>query len=288
MKELRGVGVALATPLNEDYSIDYAGLERLVNHVNRHTDYLVVLGTTGESPVFTWKEKLRILEFVIKTNDARKPVVFGLGGNDTFDLISKSKELKDYPLAAILSASPYYSRPSQEGIIRHFEMLGDEYPHPIILYNVPARTASNMEADTTLKLAEHPNIVAMKEASCDLRQCKEIIDNQPDDFVFLSGDDAFTLELLKSGAHGVISVVANALPSQFSEMVQAGLSGRLEEATELNKALQNAYELASAEGNPSSIKGALEVLNICRRKVKPPLFNASDQLIEQWKKFTDR
>lgn len=286
MNELEGVGVALATPLNEDYSIDFEGLERLVSHViDGGVDYLVVMGTTGESPVFTWKEKLEILDFVLDKNNGRKPVVFGLGGNNTFDLIEKSKNLKKYDLAAILSASPYYSKPSQEGIVRHFKMLSDAFPHPIVLYNVPARTASNMEANTTLKLAEHPNIIAMKEASGDFEQCKKIIADKPHDFLCLAGDDQTTFELIQSGASGVISVLANALPKEFTQMVKSALRGDSSKAKELNDQLSEAYELASLEGNPSSIKAGLDALGICKRTVKPPLFDGSDELVEKWSEY---
>ena len=274
--------MALATPLQSNYSVDYEGLERLVHHVHGEVDYLVVQGTTGESPVFAWEEKLRMLEFILKVNEDKVPVVFGLGGNNTFDLLEKSKDLKDFSLAAILSASPYYSRPSQKGIVRHFEMLADAYPHPIILYNVPARTASNMEAATTLQLAQHPNIIAMMEASCDLEQCQKIIAGQPEGFLFLSGEDSFTLTLLEHGADGVISVVGNALPKPFTTMVHKALEGDLSKAASLNQDLKKAYQLASAEGNPSSIKVALEALDVCKRTVKPPLFDASDALLKQW------
>ncbi|MBC6400873.1 MAG: 4-hydroxy-tetrahydrodipicolinate synthase [Ekhidna sp.] len=283
MKVLRGVGAALATPLKEDYTIDFEGLEKLVDHVSRGVDYLVVLGTTGESPVFTWEEKLQILDFVFKVNKQEKPVVFGHGGNNTLDLIKKFKDLKKYPLTSILSASPYYSRPSQKGIIRHFEMLAAASPHPVILYNVPSRTASNMKAETTLTLAKHPNIAAMKEASKDLEQCRKILAQQPEDFTFLSGEDSFTLELIQNGAIGIISVIANVLPTRFKEMVEATMSGETDTAYTLNKQLQSAYRLASEEGNPTSIKAGLEALGICKRTVKPPLFDASDELVERWR-----
>ena len=286
MNALGGVGVALVTPLNSDYSIDYHGLEKVVNHViEGGVDYLVVQGTTGESPVFSWREKLSILEFILDKANDRVPTVFGLGGNNTFDLIEKSKDLEQLPLTAILSASPYYSRPSQEGIIRHFQLLADAFPHPIILYNVPARTASNMEAQTTLSLAEHPNIIAMKEASADLQQCKEIMEHQPDDFTFLSGEDSITYELLVQGASGVISVIGNLYPGPFAEMVHTAMKKDLEGAELLNDALREIYQLASEEGNPSSIKAGLEAKGICKRTVKPPLFDASDALVQAWSKL---
>lgn len=284
MRQLGGLGVALATPLNDDYSVDFSALEALVNHVIAGgVDYLVVLGTTGESPVFSWNEKLRILDFVLAKNSGRKPVVFGLGGNNTFDLIEKSRELEDYSLDAILSASPYYNKPSQQGIIRHYELLANASAHPVVLYNVPARTASNMEAETTLTLANHNNIIAMKEASGNMKQCKIIANNRPDDFTLLSGDDSQTLDLIELGADGVISVVANLFPSQFGEMTSKALRGEFDEAKKLDGDLQPAYDLSMKEGNPSSIKAGLEAKGIGTRIVKPPLFEASDELVEEWK-----
>ncbi|MEM8938810.1 MAG: 4-hydroxy-tetrahydrodipicolinate synthase [Bacteroidota bacterium] len=286
MKAIGGVGVALVTPLNRDYSINFSALEKLIDHVtNGGVGYLVVLGTTGESPVFSWKEKLQILKFVFEKNTKDLPVVFGLGGNDTFDLIEKSKDLSDYNLTAILSTSPYYSKPSQQGIIRHYQMLGDALPYPIIIYNVPPRTASNIEAATTLELAEHGNIIAIKEASGNFTQCQEILKNKPEDFVFLSGIDESTNELIKNKAEGVISVIANLLPEKFSLMVEKGLNGEFEIAKELNNQIMEAYRLASREGNPSSIKAGLEVLDICQRTVKPPLFDGSDQLVADWRTY---
>lgn len=284
--DLSGVGVALVTPLNDDFSIDFPSLEKVVNHViDGGVDYLVVLGTTGESPVFSWSEKLEILEFIIQVNENRVPIVFGLGGNNTFDLIEKSKDLAEYNLAAILSASPYYNKPSQEGIINHYQMLADAFPHPIILYNVPARTASNMEAATTLKLAEHPNIIGMKEASGDMKQCQSIQDNRPTGFALLSGDDAMTYELLKMGADGVISVIGNLLPKPFSQLVHSELNGDSTNAKKLDNKLQTAYNLSMQEGNPSSIKSGLEAAGLSKRTVKPPLFDGSDHLIESWEEL---
>jgi len=283
---LKGTGVALATPMNEDYRIDYPSLEKLIDHiVAGKADYLVVQGTTGESPVFSWEEKLDILRFVIDHLNGRKPVVFGLGGNNTYDLIEKSKDLKGFDLAAILSASPYYSKPSQQGIIRHYQLLGDAFPHPIILYNVPSRTASNMEASTTLELAKHPNILAVKEASGDLGQCREIADNRPEGFMLLSGDDGLAYNIIKMGGEGVISVIGNLMPAAYTAMVNATLDGDFPAAGKMNDNLSNVYKLLSEEGNPSSLKAGLEALGICKRTVKPPLYDASDAMVEKWKRY---
>lgn len=285
-EELKGTGVALATPLNNDYTIDYQSLEKLLDHiVTGGADYIVVQGTTGESPVFSWPEKLKILQFVIDHLQGSKPIVFGHGGNNTFDLIEKSKDLKAFDLAAILSASPYYNKPSQEGIIRHYQMLGDAFPHPIILYNVPSRTASNMKASTTLELAKHANIIAMKEASGDLDQCREIAESRPSDFMLLSGDDGLAYDIIKMGGEGVISVIGNLMPKAFTEMVNMALNKDFESAKVKNEALKKAYTMLSEEGNPSSLKAGLEALGICKRTVKPPLLNASDALVQKWNAY---
>lgn len=284
--ELRGTGVALATPMKSDYSVDFQSLGKLLDHiVNGNGDYIVVQGTTGESPVFTWNEKLDILQFVINHLNGRKPVVFGLGGNNTFDLIDKSKDLKDYNLSAILSASPYYNKPSQQGILRHYTMLADAFPHPIILYNVPSRTASNVKAATTIELGKHENIIAMKEASGDLAQCKEIAENRPDSLMLLSGDDALAHEIIKMGGEGVISVIGNIMPKAFTQIVNATLKGNIADAHQMNVKLEEVYSMLSEEGNPSSLKAGLEAIGICQRTVKPPLFDASDRLVAKWKAY---
>jgi len=288
MDALKGTGVALATPMNQDFAVDYASLTGLLNHViEGNADYLVVQGTTGESPVFTWKEKLEILEFVLKHVGNKVPVVFGLGGNNTLDLIEQSKDLNEFNLAAILSVSPYYNKPSQKGIQRHYEMLADAFPAPIILYNVPARTTSNVEADTTLALAKHDNIIAIKEASGDLKQCQKIANQRPDDFMLISGDDGLAYDIIKMGGEGVISVIGNLLPYQYTEMVNKAIAGDYATAEQQNEQLKFAYDLLTEEGNPTSLKAGLEVINICHRTVKPPLFGASEELMAKWKGYLD-
>ncbi|MEQ8241033.1 MAG: 4-hydroxy-tetrahydrodipicolinate synthase, partial [Cyclobacteriaceae bacterium] len=193
MNDLIGTGVALVTPFNEDRSIDYSGLQRIIEHtISGGVDYLVVMGTTGESPTISWKEQLEALTKSIEFVDNRKPIVFGLGGNDTYALCEKSQELNDYPIAAILSASPYYNKPSQKGLIAHYEALADSSSFPILLYNVPARTGSNMEADTSIALSQHENIIGLKEASGDISQFEKVKKNVDDQFLMLSGDDSNT------------------------------------------------------------------------------------------------
>ncbi len=276
--------MALATPMNKDYSIDYSSLKKLIDHIiHGNVDYLVVQGTTGESPVFTWKEKLALLQFITDYVNGRKPLVFGLGGNNTFDLIEKSKDLKSFDLMAILSTSPYYNKPSQKGIIRHYQMLADACPHPVILYNVPSRTASNMEAETTLKLTRHENIVAIKEASGNLNQCKKIAENKSKDFMLLSGDDSLVLDIIRMGGEGVISVIGNMRPLEYTQMVNMALNGKYSEAEALNIPLKKMYAMLMEEGNPTSLKAGLEAIGMCRRTVKPPLFDGSDTLVNKWK-----
>ena len=273
----------MATPMNEDLSIDYHSLKELINlTIDGGVDYLVVLGTTGESPTIEWNEKLEVLSFVEKINANRVPIVFGLGGNNTKALINQSRELNSFEIDAFLSVSPYYSKPSQKGIRRHYEMLADESPRPIILYNVPSRTASNVAAKTTLALTKHDNIIGMKEASGDKEQCLEILLNKPEDFLLLSGDDQSTYELIRNGAEGVISVAANILPQEFTFMVNSTLQGNLDAGKKVNKSLERAYELLSSEGNPVSLKTGLMMDEICKDVVRPPLVEGSIELQNSW------
>lgn len=284
-----GTGVALATPMNEDLSVDYNSLEKLINHtIDGGVNYLVAMGTTGESPVFSWSEKLDVLSFILEVNAARLPVVFGLGGNNTKELIERGKELSNPGIDAILSVSPYYSRPSQEGIQRHYEMLADAFPKPIILYNVPSRTASNVSAETTLSLSAHENIIGMKEASGDLEQCLAILKDKPKDFLLISGDDGSTYGLTKNGAEGVISVIANILPDEFTYMVNSMLNGDYDQGEKLNRSLEKAYELLSVEGNPVSLKTGLLVDEMCGNTVRPPLIEGTNVLQNAWRTYLSK
>lgn len=283
---LKGTGVALVTPLNEDSSIDYDGLKRLLHHVSEgEVEYLLVMGTTGEAPTFSWAEKLEVLQFVFDNNPKNLPVVMGHGGNNTADLVHKLGDLKQFDLAALLSASPYYSKPSQEGIFRHYTAIADASPFPIILYNVPGRTSSNVTAETTLRLSTHPNIAAIKEASGDLDQMGKIIAHAPEDFLLFSGDDGLTLSTIALGGCGIISVIANLQPKLFSDMVRAAMSGNYAQAKALNLSLLEGYELMSREGNPVSIKKGLEAAGIIKSAVRLPLFAASEKLGEAFKKY---
>jgi 4-hydroxy-tetrahydrodipicolinate synthase len=279
MNILKGTGVALVTPFNEDHSIDIAGLQRLVNHqIENGTNYLVILGTTGENAVLSADESKLVVDTVRETAAGRVPLVLGLGGNNTQALCDRLAHLDTTGLSAILSVSPYYNKPNQEGIYRHYMALADASPLPIILYNVPGRTGANMTAATTLRLAQHPNIIGMKEASGNLSQCMEIAQHKPKDFLLISGDDAFTLPFLSIGMDGVISVICNAFPRQFSSLIQAGLAGDMATARNLHYLLLDSMNLIFEDGSPGGIKEILAHLQICGTTVRPPLYRVNEQV----------
>ncbi|WP_258105059.1 4-hydroxy-tetrahydrodipicolinate synthase [Marinoscillum sp. MHG1-6] len=278
-ERLTGTGVALVTPFNEKLEVDYAALKKLLEHIsNGEAEYLVILGTTGESATIAPEERFKIIEFVVENNPKQLPLVLGYGSNNTTTIKSALQQFKDYPFDALLSVSPYYNRPSQKGIIRHYQEIADVSPFPVILYNVPPRTGSNLEAATTIELAKHPRIIGTKEAAGDLVQCSEIIANTDDDFLMISGEDALTLPMISLGGNGAISVIANLQPFEFSEMVRLALKGDYKGASKLHFALLEGYELVSAEGNPVSLKTGLEAANIMNRRVRMPLFEGSDDL----------
>ncbi|MDX1652453.1 MAG: 4-hydroxy-tetrahydrodipicolinate synthase [Brumimicrobium sp.] len=279
MMKFKGTGVALVTPFNEDGSIDEKGLRKLVDHqVSNGTDFLVVQGTTAETPTLSEGEKKKVLEIVIDQNAGRLPVVLGMGGNNTSALIEEIKAFKNEKVDGYLSASPHYNKPSQKGIIEHFKAVSRVSDKPIILYNVPGRTGSNMTAETTLELSLLDNIVAVKEASGSMEQIMNIIQRAPKDFAVLSGDDALTLPIIAAGGHGVISVVANAFPFRFSTLVDAALMGDLETSRKNHYELLKITELFFAEGNPAGVKTALKSLNVCGSTLRLPLVNVSDGL----------
>ena len=281
---LSGAGVALVTPFNEDKSIDFQGFEKLIEHVVAGgMDYVVLMGTTGESPTITGSEKIQLLEFLQDKLKSRLPIVYGLGGNNTLAMIEELESLKKYSIEAILSASPYYNKPSQEGIYRHYKALADASEFPILLYNVPHRTSSNINAETTLRLACHPNIIGTKEATTDLYQCGIIARDKPTDFLLISGDDCQTLPIIAIGGSGVISVAANAYPAWIKSLVKEGLSGNVVKAKEIHLSMLEMFLFISEEGNPASIKAALEVEGGCDRFVGLPLVEASNELIEKLK-----
>ncbi len=285
---LKGCGVALVTPFNEDFSIDFLALKKLVNYqIDNGTDYLVVLGTTGEAPTLSMGEKLEVLKTVQDANRGRLPIVFGVGGNNTMAVCEILRSLPD-GIDAILSVSPYYNKPTQNGIIEHYKEVAKATDLPIILYNVPGRTGSNMTASTTLVLADIHNIVAVKEASGDFNQIMEILHNKPDGFDVISGDDVITIPLINLGAAGVISVVANAVPNRFSQMVHAALDNDIVLARDAHYDLLNVTNMFFSEGNPAGVKVSLSKQGLMREIVRRPLYPVSKELELQIFKETER
>ena len=285
MDKIKGTGVALVTPFNEDKSVDYKGLENLLNHViDGGIDYLVLMGTTGESVTLSKVEKVAVVDFCKKINNSRVPVVLGIGGNNTMQVVEDIKSANLDGIDAILSVSPAYNKPSQEGIYQHYKMISGNSPLPIIVYNVPGRTASNISAETTVRLAnDFENIVAVKEASGDMDQIMKIIINKPSNFVVLSGDDGLTLPMIHMGAEGVISVIGQSHPKEYSDMVSFGLSGHKEIANQLHNKLYDFYVPLYAEGNPVGVKACLDLLGICKSQVRLPLVEASDAIKNELK-----
>ena len=283
--KIKGTGVALVTPFKYDNSIDYAGLEKLINHViNGGIDYLVVLGTTGESGSLSRDEKLEVVNFCKKINGNRVPIVLGVGGNNTSQVISDFDFFDLEGITAILSVSPYYNKPTQEGIYQHYKSISKACLLPIIIYNVSGRTSSNIAAETTLNLArDFKNIIAIKEASGDMLQIMRIIKEKPSDFVLLSGDDSLTLPIIYMGGEGVISVIGQAFPKKFSSMVNFSLLDNKKAANKLHYQLHDFYAPLYDEGNPVGIKACLENLGICKAAVRLPLVKASNKICNQYK-----
>ncbi len=273
MKELMGTGVALITPFKEDYSIDFDALTRIVNQqIEGGTNYLVVLGTTGESATLSSDEKTAVIQCIKSANEGRLPLVLGIGGNNTQEVRNQLQNTDLTGFSAILSVSPYYNKPNQEGIYQHYKSLCEVTPLPIIIYNVPGRTGMNMTADTQLRLAQLPQIVATKEASGNMEQVMNIIANKPEDFLVISGDDALTFPMMACGASGVISVINHAFPKQFSGMVKACLEGRFSDAKSLHYQTLEASIAIFADGSPSGIKTMLNELGLCGTAVRQPLW----------------
>jgi 4-hydroxy-tetrahydrodipicolinate synthase len=279
--QLTGTGVALITPFLENGEIDFAGLSRSLTHTysqGRGVDYWVVMGTTGESATLNSKEKNEVLAYIKANNEHGLPLVYGIGGNNTQEVIENIHKTDLAGVKALLSVSPYYNKPSQEGIVAHFTAIADASPIPIILYNVPGRTAANMKADTTLRLAEHPNIIATKEASGDLVQCMEIAKNAPKGFHLISGDDLLTVAMMGFGAKGVISVLANAFPLIFNRLTRYALDNQFQKANQELFKLLEINPLMYEEANPVGVKYCLELLGVCKKFVRLPLLSASDSL----------
>ena len=277
MINLKGLGVAMVTPFLEDLTVDFDSLKKLTRHlIDNGVDYLVVQGTTGESPTLTHAEKMDVLNTVITENAGQVPIVYGIGGNNTADIAQQLANFDIDGVDAILSVSPYYNKPTQEGIYQHFKTLAENTKLPIILYNVPGRTSSNMSASTTLRLAkDFSQIVAIKEASGNLEQVMQIIVDKPKDFLVISGDDALTMPFIAMGGDGVISVIGNGLPKLFSEMVHHGLAENHREARALHYQCYGLIDHLFSEGNPAGIKEVLSYYGICKNYVRLPLINVS-------------
>ncbi len=267
------MGVALITPFKTDESIDFDALARIVEHqIKNGTDYLVVCGTTAETPTLTEKEKDEVTRFVVNVNAGRLPIVLGVGGNNTKAVVEKLQTYDFSGIDAILSITPYYNKPSQEGLYQHYAAIAKASPLPVVLYNVPGRTGVNMLADTTLRLAnEFPNICAVKEASGNFSQIDDIIKNKPAEFMVISGDDGITFPLITLGAVGVISVIGNAFPREFSRMVRLALQGDYESARQIHHRFTELIELLFVEGNPAGVKSMLAVMGFIENKLRLPL-----------------
>ena len=284
MNPFSGTGVALITPFSEDLQVDVPALRRVTrNMIQGKIEYLVILGTTGESATLTAEEQTLVIETILEENDGELPIVLGVGGNNTASVCKKAEAWsKQYKPAAVLSVSPYYNKPSQEGIYQHYKALASSTDASIILYNVPGRTASNVSAETTLRLAHDvENIVAMKEASGDIDQVMQIIAGRPQGFSLLSGDDHLVLPYVSLGGDGIISVTANAFPAKFSQMVRAALSGDWEQARKFHFEMLPLTKLNFAEGNPVGVKTLMELLGTCKSEVRLPLVKGTDALIRK-------
>ena len=286
-KELRGTGVAIITPFTSNGEVDFEALQNLVEHiiVNK-VDFIVALGTTSEAATLSEAEKSQVMDCVIRQNDDRIPIVMGIGGNNTASIIDTIKNTDFEKIAGILSVAPYYNKPNQQGMYEHFTAISKASPIPVILYNVPGRTSSNISAETVLRLAEECwNIVAVKEASGDLDQISKIINNKPDEFLVLSGDDALTLPMMALGADGVISVIANALPAAFSGMVRLMQKNKYPEARAIHYSLTAIIEQLFADGNPAGVKAALSILGVCENNLRLPLVKANETVFKKLEKL---
>lgn len=287
---LKGTGVAVVTPFAKDGSVDYNALGKLLDYIIGHgVEYIVTLGTTGETPVLTEKEKIQIIEATFAHINGRVPIVVGVGGNNTHEVLEQLSVLPLKDAVAILSAGPYYNKPSQEGIFQHYKAIAEKSPKPVILYNVPSRTGRNIEATTTLRLAtEVKNIAGIKEAGGDMAQCMDILKDAPPQFLVVSGDDALALPQMACGMDGVISVAANGFPKQFSDMVRLCLSGNYASAKKINDSLMDAYHLMFAENNPSGVKAFLAEMGIMQNILRLPNVPLSGALHQQVKNYLQK
>ncbi|MGD2033498.1 MAG: 4-hydroxy-tetrahydrodipicolinate synthase [Bacteroidales bacterium] len=282
-----GTGVALVTPFHSDKSIDYQSLENIINHViEGGVNFIVALGTTGESATLSAEEKKQVIEQIVKFTKSRVPVVAGVGGNNTAEVLAGIQSADFNGIDAILSVVPYYNKPTQKGLYEHFSAIAAASPVPVILYNVPGRTSANLDAETTIHLASnHKNIIAIKEASGNFKLIMKLIHEKPANLQVLSGDDAITLSMIQLGGSGVISVLANSHPRHFSDMVKYALDKNYDKATNLHYQLLDYYDALFEEGNPAGVKAAMEIMGLCNRDVRLPLVSASDALSDKIKEI---
>ena len=289
-QQLRGTGVALVTPFAKDGSVDFTALGKVIDHVIKGgVDYLITLGTTGETATLSKEEKIAIIEFTFNYTDGRVPIIVGVGGNNTAEVVS---DLQTFPLAkalAVLSVSPFYNKPSQEGIYQHYKAVAAASPKPVILYNVPGRTGRNMSAATSIRLAKDcPNVVGLKEASGDMAHCMDILRDAPPNFVVISGDDLLALSQIASGMQGVISVAANAYPTAFSNMVRACLSGDFVKAKVINDPLIEVYDMMFTENNPAGVKAFMHQMGLLENEVRLPLVPLSEPVYNRVKTYLSK
>lgn len=288
MKKFYGTGVALVTPFDANGKIDYKSLKKLLQHTAKGVDYYVVMGTTGESVTVTSEEKKAVLKFVKANDPKKKPIVFGIGGNNTQNVLDTIKATDFKGVDAILSVSPYYNKPSQEGIYQHFKVVADASPVPVILYNVPGRTSSNLTAETTLRLTAHKNIIGIKEASGNLEQCMKISQQMPKDFLLISGDDLLTVPLYSIGGKGVISVLANSFPVIFKKMKEYAFAGNYAKASQEQFKILEINGPMYEEGNPVGVKFVLSEMGICSDMVRLPNVPASEGLRKKIKSILEK
>ncbi|OXE99170.1 4-hydroxy-tetrahydrodipicolinate synthase [Flavobacterium araucananum] len=287
MQSLIGTGVALVTPFKKDFSIDIEALQRIVNFsIDGGVEYLVVMGTTAENATLSQAEKELVITTVINTNKGRLPLVLGVGGNNTLQIVEELKTGDFSAFEAILSVSPYYNKPTQEGIYQHFKAIAEASPLPVILYNVPGRTASNMLPATVIRLAnDFSNIVAIKEAAGDMAQALQLIKNAPKDFLVISGDDMIALPIVLAGGAGVISVIGQGFPKEFTEMIRLGLNKKVNEAFKTQYFLSDCIDMIFEQGNPAGIKQVFQALGIAENVVRLPLVSVDESLANRLNEF---
>ncbi len=290
MQSLIGTGVALVTPFKKDFSVDVEALKKIVNfQIDNGIDYLVVLGTTAETATLTQEEKELVIQTIIEANNGRLPLVLGVGSNNTLQVVEELQTRDFSKFTAILSVSPYYNKPTQEGIYQHFKAIAEASPIPVVLYNVPGRTGSNMLPATVIRLAnDFKNIVGIKEAAGDIVQAMKLIENKPKDFLVISGDDMITLPMVLAGGSGVISVIGEGFPKQFSQMVRLGLNRKVDEAFKLHYLLAASIDMIFEQGNPAGIKEIFCALGLSENTVRLPLVNVNEDLSDRIKQFVNK